>query len=123
LEETLYDKHGSPIAYIADDGENSIYLWRGHAVAYTVDNLLYGWNGRHLGWYEKGILYDGNGWRIGSLGQYCPCSLSTGLTKYEKYSKYAKFSRYAPYTQPTLSSSYGDESLEDFLKAGAVSSV
>jgi len=28
METTLYDGKDHPVAYIADDGENSIYLWR-----------------------------------------------------------------------------------------------
>jgi hypothetical protein len=33
---SLLDTHGNAVAYIADDGEASIYLWTGEAVAYVV---------------------------------------------------------------------------------------
>jgi len=49
METTLYDGTGRPVAYIADDSDNSIYLWSGHAVAYLVDSNVYGWNGTTLG--------------------------------------------------------------------------
>ncbi len=60
------------MAYIAEDGEQSIYLWAGHAVAYVVEEKNYGWNGKHLGWFVDGIFYDGHGYKIGFIRSKCP---------------------------------------------------
>ncbi len=40
METTLFGGRGHPVAYIADDGENSVYLWSGHAVAYVIGESL-----------------------------------------------------------------------------------
>jgi sugar/nucleoside kinase (ribokinase family) len=50
MEITIFNRKGRAVAYIADDGEDSIYTWDGHAVAYVDDEVVHGWNGRHLGW-------------------------------------------------------------------------
>ncbi len=123
MEITLYDSKGHPVAYIADDGDNSIYLWSGHAVAYVSGENIYGWNGKHLGWFVGGVLYDVHGNRVGSIGEKCPYSLYAQPTKYAKYAKYSKYSRYTAYTRPSLSAGYSNETFEDFLKAGAAGSV
>jgi hypothetical protein len=122
MEATLYDAKGDPVAYIADDGENSIYLWRGHAVAYVSGENIYGWNGKQLGWFVGGVLYDMDGHRVGSFGEKCPYALDAQPSKFPKYAKYAKCARYTEYARPGLSSRYSNESLKDFLKVGAVSS-
>jgi hypothetical protein len=58
MEITLFDRKGHAIAYIADDGEKSIYFWKEQAVAYVDDETVYGWDGHHLGFFVDGILYD-----------------------------------------------------------------
>lgn len=123
MEITLYDGKGHPVAYIADDGENSIYLWSGHAVAYVDGENLYGWNGKHLGWFFAGVLYDLHGHRVGSIGEKCPYALYAQPAKYAKYAKYGKYGRYGAYGRPGFSSGYGDVPLEEFLKGGAVGNI
>ena len=86
METTLFDGRGHPGAYIADDGENSVYLWSGHAVAYVVGELVYGWNGRHLGWFVDGVVYDLQGQRVGSVRERCPYATYAEPAKYAKYS-------------------------------------
>jgi hypothetical protein len=48
MEIALFNKHGKPVAYIAEDGE-TVYLWDGRPVAYLSDDKVYGWNGRQVG--------------------------------------------------------------------------
>ena len=75
MEVTLYDGHGHPEAYIADDS-STIYLWSGHAVVYIDQGgLLYGWDGHHLGWFVGGVLYDTHGYRVGSIAAQPLCRL------------------------------------------------
>jgi hypothetical protein len=73
MEKTLYDKKGEPVAYIAMDYHEAIFLWEGQAVAYLHEgNHVYGINGRHLGWFIDDILYDQEGARIGFTSSTCP---------------------------------------------------
>lgn len=123
MEITLFDGKGHPVAYIADDGDSSIYLWRGQAVVYISGENIYGWNGKHLGWFVDGILYDLHGCRVGSIGERCPYALYAQPAKYAKHAKYAKCARYAAYARPGLSTSYSRQPFEEFLKEGAVGSV
>jgi len=123
VEQTLYDSYGKPVAYIADDQWKSIYLWRGHAVAYLQDEKIYGWNGKHLGWLVDGILYDLAGRRTGFLRERCPVVVHAAPAKYAKYGKYAKYARHAAYARAARSTAISPQSLEDFLKVGAVGSV
>ena len=123
MEITLFDKHGKPVAYIADDGENSIYLWSGHAVAYIDGENVYGWNGKHLGWFVDGIIYNIRGRRVGSIREKCPFATYAEPAKNAKYAKYAKYARYAAYAIPALSTGYSDEDFEEFLKQGAVGNI
>jgi len=123
METTLFNQHGHPVAYVAADGDNSIYLWSGHAVDYIYQMKVYGWNGQHLGWFLDGVIYNLNGYRIGSVREKCPSATYAEPAKYAKYAKYTKQARYAAYARPTLTTSYSDETLENFLKRGAVGSI
>lgn len=114
VEITLYNRNGKPVAYIADDDENSIYLWNGHAVAYIYEDKVYGWNGKNLGWFIDGVIYDLHGLRVGFIRDKSPVSTYAEPAKYAKYARYA---RYAPYAKPALSSGYSDKDLEAFLEA------
>ena len=89
MEITIFDGRGRPVAYIADDGENSIYLWSGHAVAYIVNENVYGWNGHHLGWFIDGVIYDLHGRNVGSIQEKCPYATYAEPAKYAKNAKYA----------------------------------
>ena len=123
MEVALYDGKGQPVAYIADDGEHSIYLWDGHAVAYVDGKSVHGWNGKHLGWFVDGVLYNPHGGRVGSIGEKCPYAVHAQPAKYAKYARHAKYARYAAYARPALSSGYSSEPLDAFLKDGAVGSA
>jgi len=123
VEITLFDGSGHPKAYIAEDDGHSKYLWSGHAVAYMVGENIYGWNGYHLGFFIDGVVYNLNGQRVGSVRERCPYATYAEPAKYAKYAKYAKCARSAAYAQPALSQYYSDETLESFLKQGAVGGV
>jgi hypothetical protein len=123
METTLFDGRGHPVAYIAEDDDNSIYLWSGHAVAYVLGENVFGWNGRHLGWFVEGVMYDSRGRRVGSVGARCPYATHSEPMKYVKYAKYAKYARHVAYARPAFSLSYAEEPLDEFLKQGAVGSV
>ena len=118
-EVSLYDATGHPVAYIASDGE-TIYTWRGHAVAYLRGERVYGWNGHHLGWWHNGVMYDLHGRRVGYRRNRCPLACYAAPAKYAKYAKYA---RHAPYAKAALSTARSSESLADFLRRGAVGSA
>lgn len=118
MEVTLYNRNGKPVAYVADDGQNSIYLWSGHAVAYVYEDKIYGWSGRHLGWFIDGIIYDLRGLKVGFTHSKCPVAIHAESAKYAKYGKYAKYARYAPHTKPALGTGYSDKDLEAFFQAG-----
>ena len=124
MERTLYDAKGYPIAYIADDGERSIYLWNGHAVAYIDDRLnCHGWNGQHLGWVEDGILFDHQGRRVGYLKATCLNASHAEPAKGAKSLKQAKQAKGTPCTRPSRSTGVSNLALADFLQAGAVGSA
>jgi hypothetical protein len=68
---TLFDRDGTPVAYIAMDDHMNIYLWKGEPVAYLKkegrDTHVYRFNGEHLGWFEKGIVWDDEGYAVGFI--------------------------------------------------------
>jgi len=116
METTLYDKGGHAVAYIANDGDSTIYLWNGRAVAYIYDNeKVYSWRGHHLGWFIDGIIYDKRGLRTGFLAETCPSALLAALAKMAKLAKNMKMARLAAYARPALSRGYSEEPLQAFL--------
>ena len=58
--ETLYDRSGSAIAYIHDDGM-SVYLYDGKPVAWIDGDSMYAYSGAHIGWFESGWVRDHSG--------------------------------------------------------------
>ena len=120
VEEALFDRSGCPVAYIADDGEHSIYLWCGHAVAYLLGDCVFGWNGRHLGFFSYGVLCDIGGRRVGSTGASCQAATHAEPTKPAKHVKHVRYSRYEPSDHPDIRGIWSTETLEDFLKQGSV---
>jgi hypothetical protein len=55
--ETLYNKLGTAISYINDDGIH-IYLYDGRPVGFLYEEHVYNFSGRYLGWIYKGWFYD-----------------------------------------------------------------
>jgi len=123
METTLFDVAGLAVCYIADDGEHSVYLWSGHAVACIDDTLVFGWNGRHLGFYEDGVMYDVYGRRVGTVAGKCMAGGCHEPAKNGKYAKYSKHEKGSTYTRPSFGWKFSDQSLRDFLLQGAVGDV
>ncbi|MEI6091958.1 MAG: 4-fold beta flower protein [bacterium] len=90
MEETLFDKDGTPVAYIDYNDESTIYFWDGTPISYLdEDNKIYGFNGKHLGWYEDGIIRN----LTGEKNSFNSSSLP-GYAKYEPYKSYKKYKPY-----------------------------
>jgi hypothetical protein len=64
---SLYDAGARAVAYVADEDDQTIYLWSGKPVAYLLDGSVFGFNGKHLGWFEKGVVYDHDGGLVAAL--------------------------------------------------------
>lgn len=115
---SLLDSHGRAVAYIAADGEASIYLWNGEAVAYLVQEKVYGWNGQHLGWFDSGVLRDLTGAQVGFVREKCPVTPKTETTKKTKKTKRTKSTRKTAKTRATDKSAKSNLPLEIFLQGG-----
>lgn len=120
MEVTYYDKTGHPKIYLSEQNDNSFYTWDGHAVAYLVEDKIYGWKGKHIGWHIDGVIYNTDGYRVGSIKEKCPYSVYSEYSKYSKYSRYSRYSRYSPYSKPSLSTSYSQEELVEFISQDKV---
>ena len=51
---TLYDRNGTPAAYIDSDGEH-IYLFDGKPAAYLNEDAVYGFGGTQYGWILRHV--------------------------------------------------------------------
>jgi len=119
MEETLFDSHGNPVAYINHDDEATIYLWDGTPVAYISDNnTIYGFNGKHLGWFEEGIVRNLSGEKSGfnqkTLPVYAKYEPYKSYKKYKPYKSYKQYAKYKPYYSYVTS----NEGLINFLTNG-----
>mgnify|MGYP003576268689 CR=1 FL=1 len=95
MEQTLFNRHGSPVAYIDYSDGSTIYMWNGQPVAYlSNNNTVYGFNGQHIGWFENGIVWSLQGEKCGFIDQTCPV-----YTKYEPYKSYKRYKPYKSYQQ------------------------
>jgi len=124
MERTLYDCQGCPVAYIADDGQRTICLWDGHAVAYIDEQLnCYGWNGNYLGWVEDGVLFDANGKSVGHLKPIHAKHVFAEAGQRSKIVKHSKFAKSPASSRPARKEGNSSQALADFLKTGAVDSI
>ncbi len=115
---TLFDSTGSAIAYIADDAEQTIYLWHGEAVAYLSQALVYGFNGKHLGWFDLGILRDKRGSPVGFTRNTCPHPTKAEPAKHVKKVKKVKTVRSVASTRVANTTVPSTLSLNEFLQSG-----
>lgn len=120
METTLFDWDGIPVAYIAPQEDNSIYLWNGKAVCYLVDDKIYGWRGQHIGWFVGGIVYDRYGYREGFIRSQCPVIPKLEPLKTLKQLRYIRYIRSIPYIRPFFKTSRADMELGDFLSQNMV---
>jgi hypothetical protein len=118
VETTLFDCAGYPVAYVADDSDNSIYLWSGDATAYVHEGRVFGFNGRHLGFFVDGVLCDGVGRRVGSTFEKCWCGTQAEPVKQPRKGQREKYERYEPTALPSLGNGISPVSLEAFLSEG-----
>lgn len=117
METTLYDRDGYPIAYIASDYDNAIYLWNGNAVCYLYNNeKVYGWRGKHIGWFVDGVVYDEYGHRVGFIKEKCPCITKISPVKHVKHVRHVKSVKQVSRVRPILSLSISNWNLEQFLE-------
>ncbi len=123
---SLFDREGSPVAYIDTAEDYTIYLWNGTPVAYLADSkarnslTIYGFNGKLLGWYVDGAIYDTDGGVSGFEKGCCP--MYEPYTKYEPYKGYKQYKPYRQYReyekyQPYFKRSWGRD-LSMILRMG-----
>ncbi len=124
MERTLYDAEGSPVAYIADDGQRTICLWDGDAVAYIDERLdCYGWNGQYLGWIEDSVLFDTQGQSVGFMKSSHAAPSFAEPMKRPKIVKHSKFAKSPAGSRPARREGHSSQALADFLRTGAVDSI
>jgi hypothetical protein len=115
---TLFDPDGNPVAYVAPDDENTIYLWSGKPVAYLEGENIYGFNGKHLGWFEEGIIWDHEGNRVGFIKGTLPVLAKFEPSKASKQFKpFKAFKEFAPF-KPFKSTRVSKTPLSIFLSRG-----
>lgn len=116
---TLFDGNGSPEAYIADDGDATIYMWDGTAVAYLHQEHVCGFNGAHLGWFDGGVVRDSKGAPVGFVKQKCSkVTKVEPVKKVKKTIKVKSVRKVAP-VRPVNKGSMSSLPLEVFLVSGA----
>jgi hypothetical protein len=120
-DKTLFDKHGNPVAYIADDYNKTVYLWDGSLVAYIYeDEHVYGINGRHLGWWVDEILYNVDGDRIAFTSGTCPVAIGKEPQKNKKQRMEEIRPRWKAPPLPKLGFDFASQDLADFLREGQI---
>jgi hypothetical protein len=120
-DKTLFDKHGNPVAYIADDYNKTVYLWDGSAVAYIYEGEhVYGINGRHLGWWLDEILYNVDGDRIAFTSGTCPVAIGKESQKSKKQRMEEIRPRWKAPPLPKLGFDFASQDPEDFLREGQI---
>jgi hypothetical protein len=120
-DKTLFDKHGNPVAYIADDYNKTVYLWDGSPVAYIYEGEhVYGINGRHLGWWLDEILYNVDGDRIAFTSGTCPVAIGKESQKSKKQRMEEIRPRWKAPPLPKLGFDFAGQDLADFLREGQI---
>ncbi|GHV04557.1 hypothetical protein FACS189485_10210 [Spirochaetia bacterium] len=117
-ESSLFDYDGNATAYIANDSENTIYLWNGIPVAYVFferdEYHIYGFNGQHLGWFDNGVVRDNNGYAIGATQRAHPrVTLVEPVKSVKRVKPVASVRRVAP-VKPVFSMSWGGHLLVQY---------
>lgn len=124
-EVTLFSSTGLAQAYIADDEDNTLYLWDGKPVAYlTADEAggqhVYGFNGRHLGWLVDGVIRDHQG------NKTCATASALGAAGMEPTKIYKRYKpnklglQYAP-LRPLFTDAFSAVTCKDLLAQGSYS--
>ena len=121
-EVTLFNGASKADAYIAVDGELTIYLWGGKPVAYLEKDSsggyhVYGFNGKHLGWFVKGIIRDHEGKASCATNEAMNSTAYEPYKAYKQYKPHKAYTQYAPY-RPYFSSAFGDTPCRFLLGEG-----
>lgn len=118
-EVTLFDKAGTPVAYISTDEERTIYSFDGRPLAYLEGNNIYGFNGNHLGWFEDGVVRDKQGCPAGFVSQklkrFARFQPNKSFKKFKPFKRFRKFAPFKPFNKSTQSS----QGLKELLELGA----
>jgi hypothetical protein len=123
MEKILYNDKGEPVAYIAADYQQTIYLWDGFPVAYLYEGQhVYGVNGQHLGWFRDDVLYNNAGERAGFTNLTCPVSIAKGAPKKKKAPQEELRPRWKVPKFPKFGYKPAPQGLADLLREGQVSS-
>jgi hypothetical protein len=121
MEMTLYNTKGEPVAYIASDYQQTIYLWEGLPLAYLYEEQhVYGINGRHLGWFRDDIVYNNDGERAGFTYITCPVGIAKGAPKKKKAPPEEIRPRWKAPKLPKFGYKPARQDLADLLKEGQV---
>jgi hypothetical protein len=59
MEQTFFDRQGSPVAY--SDDKRTIYLFSGRPAAYIEKGSVFAFSGKHLGTLNRGWVRDNDG--------------------------------------------------------------
>ena len=114
----LFTATGHPVAYIAPDEDNVIYLWSGEPVAYIEDEHVYGFNGNPLGWFEDDIIWDHSGRKVGFTHNTLPVVAAAEPFKgFKQPQPFKAFQQLAPF-QPTKTAAIAQTPLDAFLRMG-----
>ena len=105
----------TPVAYIAPDEGNTIYLWLGEPVAYLEGENIFRFNGKYLAWYERGVIWNHEGSRVGFIKSTLPVSTKSESSKaHKKYKPVKSLREFAPY-KPFKTTSIPEKPLCEFL--------
>ena len=117
---TLRNSAGDCTAYIADDGDSTIYLWGGEPVAYLSGDSVYGFNGKHLARVVRQgrrLYHDGDA--VGAITSrfvgappLCPFK---AFKQFKPFKSFKEFAPFKPFFHLTWSD---DETLRMFIKQG-----
>lgn len=119
----LHEVDGVGVAYIAGDGDRTIYLRSGHPVAYlhSEDDRsvhVYGFNGRHIGWLWGGAIWDNEGDRVCVTTDIAGAALFEPVKSFQRSTPFKKV-RELPPVRPIFSGSQSSQSCQAALASGA----
>lgn len=114
---TLFNRQGTPIAYM--DSGGTIYLFRGDPVAYVHQGSVYSFSGKHLGRYSRGWIRDHGGncvfFTRGARGGPERPQMAQVPPKDPKKPRPMKGAREAPPARPESRASWSRSSTERFF--------
>ena len=114
----LFDSQGRAVAYIAEDSDQTIYLWSGKPVAYLDEDSVYGFNGKHIGWLKGGAIYDHDGNLVAAIADRFAQPVSIPPPKsFKQFRPFKAFKEFKPF-KPFFTTSWSDIPARVFFLAG-----